>query len=255
MGRILLKDIYKTTRCLSSAEIQDYLNGKANTSDKRRVEAHMLYCPLSYQAMRGFESASANLAQPEDFSSFKKKLAGAGERQVYRLHPATVLLRVAAVAAIILASYFTFFQPSSPDQLFSQYYTSYRLDIPIDRRSSDVVPSLNASLQTAFKLYADSQYAASIPPFKEAIIAEPGNEAAHFFAGLSCLETEQFAQAANYLIPVEEGEGIYAGKATWYLALAKMQLGDLPTAKVLLQKIKAGHGFKQAESAALLDDL
>jgi tetratricopeptide (TPR) repeat protein len=255
MGRILLNDIYKTTRCLSSAGIQNYLQGHTTPESKRRVEEHLLDCPLCSDAVEGFEAAPANISSPEDYSAFRKKLPGAGEGQVRRLRPGTVLLRVAAVAAILLASYFTLFQSNTPAHLFEQYYTSYRLDIPIDRRSSDVVPSLNASLQNALKLYAGGQYAASIPLFEEAIIAEPGNEAAHFFAGLACLETGQFEQATGFLAPIEKGTGIYAGKAAWYLALASLQTGDAPSAKKLLKKINAGNGYNKTEAAALLSDL
>lgn len=255
MGRILLNDIFKTTECLSSTDIQNYLQGQANPANKRRVEEHLLDCPLCSDAVEGFESVTTNIALPEDFATFRKKLPGAGEGQVRRLRPGTVLLRVAAVAAILVASYFTLIQSATPNHLFGQYFTSYRLDIPIDRRSSDAVPSLNAPLQTALKLYADSQYAACIQPFEKAIIVEPENEAAHFFAGLACLETGQFEKASGFLRSIEDGAGNYAAKATWYLALARLRSGDLTTAKELLKEIKAGHGFKQQEAAALLDDL
>ncbi|MFQ5445974.1 MAG: tol-pal system YbgF family protein [Saprospiraceae bacterium] len=255
MGRILLNDMYKTSHCLTNAEIRSYLHGHAPTSARRRVEEHLLDCPLCSDAVEGFEAAPANVALPEDFSAFRKKLPGAGEGQVRRLRPGRVLLRVAAVAAILLATYFILFQSTSPADLYTQYYTSYRLDIPMDMRSSDKSPALSPTLLNALQRYGNAQYEASIPVFEEVLKSDPGNEAARFFAGIACLETGQFEKAARFLTTVQKGTGIYAGKAAWYLALADLQAGDISAAKVLLKEIKAGNGYKKPEAAALLREL
>ncbi|MEO7175679.1 MAG: zf-HC2 domain-containing protein [Saprospiraceae bacterium] len=45
----------QTSNCLQEIEIQDYLNQKLNPEELRRVETHIMECPLCAEAVEGYK--------------------------------------------------------------------------------------------------------------------------------------------------------------------------------------------------------
>ena len=258
MGKNLLQHIYRPSKCLAEAEIKGYLAGSIKAEGKRRVENHLLDCPLCSDAVEGFEQLGATHPQfhlLEDFSTLTQKLAPQEGGKIRRLTPGKVLLRAAAAVVILLVSYFTLLQSPSGDQLYSQFYSSYQNDIPLDMRNGGEVSTLNPVFEGALKHYASGRFAESLPLFEEALRSEADSDAIRFYAGMAALETNQFEKASGFFASFKNHQGGYAQKAHWYQALVAIKLGDKETAKNILDGLIAKGSFNEAQAIKLRSKL
>ena len=72
MDKNLLPNIFMPSQCLAGEEVKAYLDGSISEEGRRRVENHLLDCPLCSDAVEGFELVdTAEVGMVEDFSSFK----------------------------------------------------------------------------------------------------------------------------------------------------------------------------------------
>ncbi len=260
MDKNLHLDIFKTSTCLGREELDAYLHGRLSGAALRRVENHLIDCPLCSDAVDGLEeSAAFGVAQLEDFSSFKKKLHQPSGGVIRKLNPYTLLKRSVSVAALLALGMFAYFSlfKSSGSQLYEQFYTSYQNDIPLNSRSTDSAQLISPSFERALNSYSTGNFSASIPAFEETLKEEPDNAAACFFAGMACLEANQPEKAVSHLQKVKDQSNGYSQKAEWYLILAHLKSGDKAGAKSLLETYlsRSGDIFKADEAARLLKKL
>ncbi|MBI5917665.1 MAG: hypothetical protein HY842_20025 [Bacteroidetes bacterium] len=255
----LHRNIFKPSHCLGHEEVRHYLGGGMSKEGLRRVENHLLDCPLCSDAVDGFESAGAqrNFAF-EDFSSFQKKMPGQPSATIRTLTPGGFFRQAAAIAAILvvgLVAYFSLSGSPSGDKLYSQYYAAYENDIPIHTRQAGLDRPIAPVFQQALSAYADKQFEASIPLFEETLKLQPDNEPARFFAGMASLETAQFEKAAGYFEPVAHDSGVYSAKAAWYLILIDLKTGEKESARAKLDEFIQSGRFNLEEAKALRDKL
>jgi tetratricopeptide (TPR) repeat protein len=220
------------------------------------VETHLLDCPLCSDAVDGLQESGSNLQVmrlPEDFSLFKKKLPSPAPAKVVQWTPRRIVLRAAAAAAILIIGYFTWFRPPSNEKLYGQFYSFYESDIPLDRRSGEADAGLNPFFQNALQSYTAGSFAECLPLFDSSLVAEPGNDAARFFAGMAGMETENWEKAAEHFSAVKSNGGPYAAKATWYLALVYLKMDEKEKAKRLLDELIATGNYKKEEAEKLRD--
>ncbi len=239
---------FKPTTCVSQEELRQYLFGDMDRQGLRRVEDHLLDCPLCSDAVDGFEAVGEHAADDlEDFESFRKKLPITPTGKVRQLQPSvnarkaiTSAVAIAALLVVGAVGYFSFFQSPTGPELFAKYYDNYENDIPVNLRRpglSDVDPNFAQALNA----YAEHNYSQANMLFERALQAQPDNEAARFFAGLSLLESNQTEKASSYLSTVSKGTGVYSKKAAWYLIMCDLKIGDKDSAKARLDKfIEAG---------------
>lgn len=259
MDKNLHQHIFKTSTCLGREEVDAYLRGQLAGADRRRVENHLLDCPLCSDAVDGFQDAAVpGAGQLEDFSAFKKKLEQPSGGVIRKLEPYRLLKRAVSLAALFavgLFAYLSFFQSPDGSKLYDEFYTTYENDIPLNLRSTDSAQLMIPALQKALQQYSTGQFSASIPNFEEALKLDPDNASAHFFAGLAYLETGQPELAISHFKKVAAQGGSYSQKAEWYLILAHLKTGEKDTAKTLLEDYAKHGAFKVSEAAALLDKL
>jgi len=232
---------FSPTACVSQEELRQYLEGSMNRDGIRRVEDHLLDCPLCSDAVDGFETTEGEHMTDdlEDFESFRKKLPSVTEAKVRQLKPTSYLRRIAAVAAILVVGavgyYFSFAQSATGPQLYDKYYTYYKNDIPVTLRRpgiSDVDPNFGQGLLS----YDERKFSQANMLFERALQAQPDNEALKFFAGLSYLETNQADKAKSLLDAVANGSGVYAKKASWYSIMCDLKDNKKDEAKAKLDK-------------------
>ena len=252
MNKNILDDLFNTRGHVRQDELSAYLNGNAPSDVQRKVEHAMIDDPLYSDAIEGYqEMGLAAVPQLESFADFKKKLP-LQEAKVIRLRPMQKLMRVAAVAAVLLISVFAYnsLQSPTPDTLFTDYYTHYENDISLTRRGD--ADGLNKDFKAALFSYAGSDFKAAMPMFEKALGAEPNNDAAHFFHGMACLKTEKYSEAVKHFGSVKSN---YGRKAQWYAILATLKSGDVEKTIGKLNDFTKAKGYKSAEAKALLKEL
>jgi len=259
MDKKLHHNIFKPSDCLGREELLAYLGGKISPVGRHRVENHLLDCPLCSDAVEGFhETGPQSIHSLAGFDSFRKMLPAEEGARVRPLIPARVFSGVAALAAALIIGgvmYFNWFLPADNDTLYNRFYSTYQNDIPLNLRSAEDVQPLHPALKNALENYSTGNFAASLPLFEDALKAEPGNDAAHFFAGMACLESGQLEKAADYFENARQSSGSYASKATWYMALCHLKLNNGEKAKSLLKELAESGGFNGPESKKLLENL
>ena len=231
--------------------------GQASGSELRRVENHLLDCPLCADAVEGYSLDGGQVAMP-DFSSFMDQMAVPGESggaKIRQLNPTRRLMRFAASAAavlLVLAGYFAFFQDTPGEKLYAQFYTSYENDIPTARRGGEFVP-LNDHLVAGLEKYESKDFTGSIPHLEKVPAEDQNIHAARFFAGMANCEAGNWQAAIEQFIEVEKANVNYSQKAAWFHIMAQLQLGDVDAARVLLEDyVKARYSFKKDEAVRLL---
>jgi tetratricopeptide (TPR) repeat protein len=236
-------------------EMTAYVNGLADSQLVRKVENHLLDCPLCSDAVEGLESnraASRAFQSLEDFSSFKKKLPGANrEAKMYQLVPRRAMLSAAASIALLVAAYFAFFSTPSPDSLYTQFYTPYENDIPVATRNAAMSVNSNSPFYSGLDRYDHRNFIESIPYFEQALQEQPDSEAAHFFAGMAYLETAQWDKAVTHFDKAVFLRGNYANQATWFMALTYLKKGEKGKAIEMLDVLIAKGGFKEEQAITL----
>ncbi len=254
MASKLLNDLFDAKSCLTEAELRGYAKGELSGNERFRVENHLLDCPLCADAAEGYHLARSTPELP-GFSELKKNWSGSGNGQETRPRVIRMVMRVAAIAVIVLAAYWGFFRQQSSEQLFDNYYTAYQLDIPVNMRSVDAPAALMPTLVEALQEYDSGHYESSLRGFHSALAEAPGNEIAIFYQSLTQLELGDARASAEGLQKVAEGTGIYKDKARWYLGLTWLKLGEKEKARTILSKIASGNGYKYEEARKLLKQM
>ncbi|HFA51707.1 MAG TPA: tetratricopeptide repeat protein [Bacteroidetes bacterium] len=256
MDQNILNDLLNTQGHINEEELNAYLGDVAPPELRHKVENSMLDNPLLADAVEGYqEMGLTGVPAFEGFSEFKKKLPATDGAKIVQLTPVKRMLRVAAVAGLLLVAVLSYFamQSPSPQALYSDFYAPYKNDISLTRRGD--ADGLQKDFKYALGLYAAGDYAAAIPSFEKAIEAEPGNDAARFFAGIASAETGKIADAKKYLIAVKNNNSPYARKAFWYSILMSIKEGNMDEAKDMLMEFSKGSGFKIEEAKRLMDKL
>jgi len=235
----LHQQILRPTACVSQGELRQYLSGSISREGLRRVEDHLLDCPLCSDAVDGFEESGEHHSDElEDFDAFRKKLPAPSTGRVRLLQPGGYLRQAVAVAAMLVVgavAYFSFSKSPTGPELYAKYYNAYENDIPVSLRRpglSDVDPNFAQALTA----YSERKFSQANMLFERAIQQQPDNEAAKFFAGLSYLEVNQTDKASAYLSTVANGTGVYSKKAAWYLIMCDLKSDNKASAKARLDK-------------------
>ncbi len=232
------------------------MQGASPAGECRRVETHLTDCPLCSDALEGFQENPVAKLVPVSFTDFKKQ-AGlpTQEAKIRQLTPRSVAVRLAAAAAILLFGWLgwkNWVQTPSSEQLYASFYQPYENDISLNQRDTQSGTELNTYFRQALVRYADHRFAESLPFFDNALQAEPGNDAAHFFAGMAHMELGQCDQALPHFEVVKNSPSLYARKAGWYAILAKIKVGEEESARADLEKFVESGGYNAAQANELM---
>ncbi|MEL7146437.1 MAG: hypothetical protein AAFO69_08725 [Bacteroidota bacterium] len=164
------------------------------------------------------------------------------------------VLKIAIAAAIVLAVGIYLMAPNADKDLFAGYYTPYEnYEYTQTRDESGSVENLKAK---AYQAYDEGDFKAAKNYFVEFLAANPNDVPALFFKGICQIETKQWQLALVDLSAVADSKDpFYADAAKWYLALAHLQLEDLPASKKLLNELSSIPGDYQQKAQDLLKAL
>ncbi len=161
-----------------------------------------------------------------------------------------VLLKVAAALILIAVSIVVVFQlqqPSSPQELFSQYFEPYPNEFVSAKRGDDVTAD---PMVQAFQAYDSQNYNVAIAGFTRLLDVEE-NEMVLFYLGSAQLSQNQSQTAIATFERFLEISQDYRTEATWYLALSYLKENRAEAARSLLEEIKDDQKFGQ-ETAKIL---
>jgi tetratricopeptide (TPR) repeat protein len=178
----------------------------------------------------------------------------AGKAKVLSLMQAAKwMLRVAAVALIVSASWFayTYFTTSS-SSLYAGIYQQY--DVNTDRASFDEIVQHNM-----VKQFKEKNYTAVIKTYRDLVVT---NNREKFLTAIAYQETGNSAQAIDLLKQIlqynqEQKNRLYNDEAEFYLALNYLKLKNAEEAVPLFQKIydDRNHTYHERISKAALRKL
>lgn len=145
-------------------------------------------------------------------------------------------LTAAAVILVVVISSVVYNIISVPtnDRLFKQFYQKYEADI---LTRSSVVNDVNA-LISAIQQYDKGNYSIAIVKFEEILKTDINNTSAHFFVGISYIETNDYEKAIKHLsVVITQNDTAFIEHAEWYLALCYVKTKQTNKANTLLTKI------------------
>ena len=110
--------------------------------------------------------------------------------------------------------------------------------------------------QAAMKLYVEGDYAGAIPGLRAAVDMNPRAPRMAFFLAISNLLTGRIDPAVDGLEKaIALGDSPYLEEAHFYLAKARLQQGNVPSARAELERAIAQHGRLEPEARQLLKQL
>jgi len=162
---------------------------------------------------------------------------------------AAACLTIVVVASVIFYSNYS--KPSS-DKVFANFYHKYEADLLT--RSAE--PSEVNDLIKAIQLYDLGNYKEAITKFEAIIKTDETNTTAHFFIGVSFIETKNYAKAIdNLTYVVTQNDTAFVEHAEWYLSLCYLKTNQINQATLLLHKIANSTTFYKIMAADILKKL
>lgn len=176
------------------------------------------------------------------------------KRKVTRTLSLRTCLSAAAVVlvAVSIITFNPFKRTYTNQELFNQYYEPYQASMSF--RSTQ--PQIDRLLKDAYKNYREQHYESAIPLFEAAIEKDNTDMASVFYAGMSYMETEQYASANNKFTKVVEARpNLYMEQAEWYLALCYLITDNHQKALNQLTAIANSHSYYAQKAGEILNKM
>ena len=235
--------------CLSPNEIVGYLAQSLNTAQTRRVEAHLIDCPLCDAALTGFanshnpQQVAADIAQVQ--AAFAKKQP-ATKPQKMPTFP-KIWAAAAVVIAMLLGTYFYCSHNAVHTQLFAQNFAPITAAKTVERGEAAVAKT---TLEQGFAAYSQGDYKGSLVDFENVLSLTPNDYQTALYAGCAALSTQDWAKAEKYLEQAHLGsDAAISSDAVWYLALLQLAKGNKVRAAEFLQELATGNNSDYTQKA------
>lgn len=266
-----MKDSHGRNGPLELEQMLAYLEGRLSPDEQARMEARIADSPEDAAALEalerqmegrdsnelldleagfleglvGMEGEEENEGPSEEELAFEASMRR--QRRGWLLWGAGF---AAGIALLMFISLGLLNQKSSPEQLFTDYFTPYE-DVYTDRRPIE----RNPTMDSAIAAYNSADYLEASNGFENIIEIRPGHTLARLYAGISHLAMKQATEAAKFLKPLAEGETDLQPVAAWYLALAELQRGNGTDAKPWLEKVSKGKDKRATDAEKILAKL
>lgn len=226
-----MKTIFTTSDCLGLHELQSYREGKMSKRDRRKVEEHLIDCPLCNGALEG-------LSQSEDPVQEVKQLRSLPfqKRKTANLYPiAAVLL----TGLIIMAA--LWLKPQADAQ--SLYATFYERPQPtkIQLRGTTGTAAQQA-LQSALTVYQAGDFSTAYTLLEVYAEEFPKDSQVYFWMGIIQLERGKDQEAIAFFQQLRSTNKEYYEKASWYLILASLKSEDYGLVRKVIDELEASGG-------------
>jgi len=184
-----------------------------------------------YLAAQEVSKEASGLEKKQRFKETYQK------NRVIRSVPVKKLIYYIATAAVVSGLIFgtyTFFRPTSPQQLAGQYEKEQLQTLPV------TMSGRSDSLQTGPRLYNDGKYSEALIQFENVLRSDTSQFTARKYAGISALHLKEYDRALTYFEQMATHQGLYSNPAQILQAVTLMDRnlpGDTARAKKLLQEI------------------
>lgn len=159
-------------------------------------------------------------------------------------------LSVAAVLLIFAISsifYLNFAGPKN-ERIYNQFYQKYESSL-ITRSGTNETNDLIIAIQ----LYDKGKYKDAIARFTNLLQKDNSNTTAHFFMGLSYMETKTYDKAIkSFNTIMAEKDTAFIEHAEWYMALCYVRTNQKKQASDLLKQIAASNSYYKIKAVDLL---
>lgn len=246
-----MEAMFKETTCLSLGELEAYHKGNLSGAALRRVEQHLIDCPLCDGALEGINRS----VDPKQDQIQLRKL-GKITRTSSPTLPAFFNKAVAALLIFIIATAFlTYWQQTKGERLFTEFYTTPVYEGSQQRGSAEAI--INAPIrQKAIIAFGQKDYGQASELLEAHISNQSNDFEAIFYAGISQLEERNIEKAIQYLQRTRLNDGEQYEGATWYLALAYIRQKEYEKASFLAEEIKmSSDPIYRMKAVALLEKM
>ncbi|NRB50991.1 MAG: tetratricopeptide repeat protein [Saprospiraceae bacterium] len=226
-----MKTIFTTSDCLSLHELQSYRAGKLSKRERRRVEEHLIDCPLCNGALEG-------LAQSKDPTQDARQL----QSLPFRKGKISLPYQIAAVLLIGLIIIAAIWLRPKPDaqSLFATYYERPQ-PTKVQLRGTTETAAQQA-LQSALKAYQMGDFSAAYTLLEGYVKDFPQENQVYLWMGVAQLELGKTEQAIQLFQQLKASNKEYDEKASWYLILASLKAEDYDYVRKLVQELEASDG-------------
>ena len=163
------------------------------------------------------------------------------------------LLKVAAAIVLVAVSVIIFQlrQPTSPQDLYSQYFKPYDNEFVSPKRGVD--QSLELQVQS-FREYDNGNFSSAIEGFNKILEEDQENTLVLFYLGNAQLAENDGQAAIITFKRFLELSQDFTMQAKWYLALSYLKEDDVDEAKVLLEELENNEEIVK-QAVKILKDL
>lgn len=226
-----MKTVFTSSDCLSLHQLQSYQNGKLSNLARRKVEEHLIDCPLCNGALQGLEQSQDPARDAKQIRSLSFQ-----RRKAIRLYPIAAAI---AIGIIILVALWLRPQPNT-QSLFATFYQAPQ-PTNIQLRGTTETAA-EKSLQPALIAYqnADFQFASAL--LKQHIEDFPEDNQAYLWMGIAQLEEGKDQQAIQLFQKVRTKDKNYYNQASWYLLLTYLKGGEQELAKEIANELAQAGG-------------
>ena len=194
----------------------------------------------------------------EEKRAFYEKVKKAGEEyQANRIHRKRISYRIAAAFALLLgigsAYYFTLDKGENkqPVALTENFYQTPEA---ISFNRGDATPG-KQDLADAMDWYGKRNYKRALEQFEKLEKVYPSDPVPAFFAGVCCIETEEFRKATVHFGRLDRlPENPYTYQSAWFSGLCYLRTGDVINGKSWIEKA-AQHSRYREKAKKILDYL
>jgi len=248
-----------------------YIDGEMTSEDKRLFEQELVTSQSLGHYKNLIEEIELSLDYDDELTlTFKNKLKNTQELYNAIIETNYVIgsetdepvitgnrsanWKMLAAAAVVLFVVITSvlyrtFSISSNDHIFSDLYLKYNTRMVI-RTAQEADKSV---LNSAIQWYNRNNYQAAINQLDKIIQSDPFSTAAHFYRGLSYIETKDYGKAIeNFSFIINQNNSRYTENAQWYLALCYIKTNQTGSASIALNKIAAGNSYYKLKASDLL---
>lgn len=236
-----------------------YFSGTLNEQEKLNLESRLkadmsfdqafqeyrdLRNGIDYSIMKTLKEELQELEATLPEVNIELQDRGQGEEpligQRFMLWKVAAIVMLIAVSAVVV---FQLQQPSSPHDLFTQYFEPYPNEFVSAKRGDDI--AADPMVQT-FQAYDNQDYSTAIVGFKK-MLKEEENVMVLFYLGSAQLaQNESQGAIATFERFLEISKDSVA-EAKWYLALSYLKESRVEAAKVLLEELNEDKEYgKQA---------
>lgn len=242
-----MEKIFTARDCLSRAEIHHYLNGRLPKDQRFKVENHLLDCPLCNAAIEGFEQMGqdAEITLDEVYEDIDAKLGEqAGAPVIKKMFPWN---RVAAAILLLLTAgaAWLYYQGANQEQDYLAYFEDATTVSTVRGVDSDL---LTEDVLSGVRLYEKENFQGSLSFFEDYLESQE-SPVAHYYAGLSALETGELGLAEEHLKFARMNQEELYESSTWNLTKIYISRGERIKASQLLEDLKNIEGGFYTERA------